>query len=60
MVFFFFFCGMSTTQIYESINSFFDKYVGYNKTTLNEFVEKYIVSLQDREETKKQVIDFNT
>jgi len=49
---------MSTTQRSESINSFFDKYVS-KKTTLKEFVEKYKVVLQDREEAEKQA-DFNT
>jgi len=53
-----FFGGMSTTQRSESINSFFDKYVS-KKTTLKEFVEKYKVVLQDREEAEKQA-DFNT
>jgi len=53
-----FFGGMSTTQRSQSINSFFDKYVS-KKTTLKEFVEKYKVALQDREEAEKQA-DFNT
>jgi hypothetical protein len=53
-----FFGGMSTTQRSESINSFFDKYVG-KKTALKEFVEKYKVALEDREEAEKQA-DFNT
>jgi hypothetical protein len=53
-----FFGGMSTTQRSESINSFFDKYVN-KKTTLKEFVEKYKVALEDREEAEKQA-DFNT
>jgi hypothetical protein len=53
-----FFGGMSTTQRSESINSFFDKYVG-KKTTLKEFVEKYEVALEDREEAEMHA-DFNT
>ncbi|KAK2376129.1 FRS (FAR1 Related Sequences) transcription factor family [Trifolium repens] len=53
-----FFGGLSTTQRSESINSFFDKYV-CKKTTLREFVEKYKVALQDREEAEMQA-DFNT
>jgi hypothetical protein len=53
-----FFGGLSTTQRSESINAFFDKYV-CKKTTLKEFVEKYKVALQDREEAEKQA-DFNT
>lgn len=47
-----------TTQISKSINSFFDKYVN-KKTTLKEFVEKYKLVLQDREDTK-MLVDFNT
>ncbi|KAI5353688.1 hypothetical protein L3X38_006582 [Prunus dulcis] len=53
-----FFAGMSTTQRSESINSFFDKYVN-KKTTLKEFVEKYRVALQDREEAATHA-DFKT
>ncbi|XP_034218862.1 protein FAR1-RELATED SEQUENCE 4-like [Prunus dulcis] len=53
-----FFAGMSTTQRSESINSFFDKYVN-KKTTLKEFVEKYKVALQDREEAATHA-DFKT
>jgi transposase-like protein len=53
-----FFGGMSITQRSESINSFFDKYVG-KKLTLKEFVEKYKVALQDRKDVEKQA-DFNT
>ncbi|KAK2398947.1 protein FAR-RED IMPAIRED RESPONSE [Trifolium repens] len=53
-----FFGGMSTTQRSESINSFFDKYVS-KKTTLKEFVVKYKVALQDREEAERQA-DFKT
>ncbi|GAV78327.1 hypothetical protein CFOL_v3_21795 [Cephalotus follicularis] len=53
-----FFAGMSTTQRSESINSFFDKYVG-RKTTLKEFVDQYKVGLEDRLEVvefKHQII----
>ncbi|KAI5332124.1 hypothetical protein L3X38_022252 [Prunus dulcis] len=53
-----FFAGMSTTQRSESINSFFEKYVN-KKTTLKEFVEKYKVALQDREEAATHA-DFKT
>ncbi|GKV25485.1 hypothetical protein SLEP1_g34922 [Rubroshorea leprosula] len=53
-----FFGGMSTTQRSESINSFFDKYVG-KKTSLKEFVEQYKVVIQDRKEAEKQA-DFNS
>ncbi|XP_022764331.1 protein FAR-RED IMPAIRED RESPONSE 1-like, partial [Durio zibethinus] len=51
-----FFAGMSTTQRSESINSFLDKYV-CRKTTLKEFLEKYEVALQDRQEAEN-LADF--
>ena len=45
-----FFAGLSTTQWAKSINSFFFyKYVS-KKTSLKKFVEKYKLTLQDRQE----------
>lgn len=52
------FAGMSTTQRFESINSFFDKYV-HKKITLKEFVEQYKVAIQNRQEKEAQTY-FNT
>ena len=49
---------MSTTQRSKSINSFFDKYVS-KKTTLKEFIEKYMVAIEDRNEAES-LADFST
>ncbi|XP_010260560.1 PREDICTED: protein FAR-RED IMPAIRED RESPONSE 1 isoform X2 [Nelumbo nucifera] len=52
-----FFAGMSTAQRSESINSSLDRYI-HRKTTLKEFVEHYVVVLQDRyEEEAKADLD---
>ena len=57
----FFWAGMSTTHISESINAFFDGYVGPT-TSLKQFVEQYdnVLNSKIEKENKTNFASFNT